>query len=116
MRNIINWLKRVRKLWLEINDKDLLKGLRVCGVETQLSNTQNIPKEKETLKVLVVRGTFSSSFLAPGLVQGAVLQMSGGLDNGTFSFEVLRWLAKGLMCVQALTHNALMCIQVLTQD
>lgn len=93
MRNTINWLKRVRKLWLEIKDKDLLKGLRVCGVETQPSNAQNIPKEKETLKVLVVRSTFSSSFLAPGLVQGAVLQMSGGLDNGTFSFEVTQMVS-----------------------
>lgn len=89
MMNIINWLKRVRKLWLEINDKDLLKGLMVCEVETQLSNAQNIPKEKEKLKVLlIVRSTFISSFLVPGLVQDGILQMSGGLDNGTFSFEV----------------------------
>lgn len=63
MMSIINWLTSVRKLWLEINDKDLLKGLRVCEVETQLSNAQNIPKEKEKLKVLIVRSTFSSSFL-----------------------------------------------------
>lgn len=38
-------------LWLEINDKDLFKGLRVHTPETQLGNTEGVPKKKEKLRV-----------------------------------------------------------------
>ena len=38
----VNGAKGVRRLWLEINDKDLFKSLRVCKPETQLGNTQSV--------------------------------------------------------------------------
>lgn len=34
------------RLWLEMNDKDLVKGLGVCKGKTQLSNTRSFPREK----------------------------------------------------------------------
>ena len=63
--------KRVWRLWLEINDKDLFKALGVCKPETHLSDTQSVLRKEEKLRVLTVKSTFvrriSPEFLASGL-------------------------------------------------
>ena len=46
--------KRIWRLWLEGNDKDLFKALRVCKLEIQLSNDQCVTKKKEKLSILIV--------------------------------------------------------------
>lgn len=43
---------------LEINDKDLFKGLRVCKLKTPPSDTQSFPKKKETVRVLRMNNIF----------------------------------------------------------
>lgn len=75
-RSVSNELKRVWRLWLEINNKELFKGLQVCKPETQLGNTQSIPKKKEKLRVFTGKRIFlrrlSSALLASGLVQDII--------------------------------------------
>lgn len=44
--------KKIRRLWLEVNDKDLLKGLKVYILETKLGNTQSVPRKEEKLRVV----------------------------------------------------------------
>ena len=39
--------------FLEINDKDLFKGLRVCKLETQQGSAHSFPKRKEKLTVFI---------------------------------------------------------------
>lgn len=55
-----------------INDNGLFKGLRVHTLETQLGNTQSLPKKKKKLRVLTVKSAFlsriSPAFSASGLV------------------------------------------------
>lgn len=58
--------KRVRRLWLEINDKHLFQGLRVCQLKTQLGHTQSVPKKNEKLSSFLRR--ISPTFLAFGWV------------------------------------------------
>lgn len=54
------------------NDKDLLKGLRVCKLKAQLGNTQSVLEKKEKLRALIVNSTFlrriSPAILGFGLV------------------------------------------------
>lgn len=38
--------KRVCRLWLKINDKDLFMSVRVCEVDTQLVKTQKCSEEQ----------------------------------------------------------------------
>lgn len=40
-------VKRVSRLWLEINDKDLFQGLSICKLKTLPHNTQSVVKEEE---------------------------------------------------------------------
>ena len=47
--------KRVRRLWLEMNDKDLFKSLRDGKLETQLDNAQRVLEKKENLRVLIMK-------------------------------------------------------------
>lgn len=65
--------KRVRRLWLETNDKDRFEGLRVCKQERQLGNTQSVPKKKEKLRVLRTKRMFlrriGPAFSASGSIQ-----------------------------------------------
>lgn len=53
---------------------------------TGRQNCRSILKKKEKSKVLIVKSTFwriiSPAFLALGLVQDSVSQMSAGLDDG----------------------------------
>ena len=37
----------IKRLWLEINEIDLFKGLGICKLKTLPDNTQNVLKEKE---------------------------------------------------------------------
>lgn len=104
--------KKSGMLWLEIDDKDLLKGLMVCKAEAQPDNSQSVLKEKEKSEVLLRR--IISVFLAHGIVHYGILNdLSSGLDSGTFSLRPFRWLTGCLVYDQALTSNTLMCIQVL---
>lgn len=43
---------------LEINDKDLFKGLRVCKLKTPSGDTQSFPKKKDTVRVLRMNNRF----------------------------------------------------------
>lgn len=70
-------LKRVWNLWLEINNKELFKGLRVCKPEAQLGNMQSVSKKKEKLRVSPEKSTFLRRLrpvsLALGLVRDVIL-------------------------------------------
>lgn len=65
-------LKRVWRLWLEINDKDLLKGLRVCTQETNIrrQKPRSVPMKKEKLRILIPKSTFLRIIRPPLLVLG----------------------------------------------
>lgn len=70
--------KRVRKL--------LLESLSVCKPKTQVGSAQSVPKRKEKLRVLIVKGALlrriSPTFLASKLVQDENLAgCPEGLDN-----------------------------------
>lgn len=66
---------------LEINGKDLFKGLRVCKPDTPLGDTQTVLKKREKLGVLIEKSTFlrkNSLHSQPlGWSGTVVFQMSG---------------------------------------
>lgn len=43
-------MKKVWRLWLELNDKDLFKSFRVCKLGTQLGKTHKCPREERKVK------------------------------------------------------------------
>lgn len=50
-------VKRASRLWLEISDKDLFKGLRICKLKTLADNTQSVLKETEKFESFIVKST-----------------------------------------------------------
>lgn len=50
--------KRVRRPGVEIKDKGLFKGLRICKKKTYLGNPPSVLKKKEALRVPKGESTF----------------------------------------------------------
>lgn len=107
--------KWIRKLWLEISDKDLFKGLEACKPETSLGKNPEI-FQRGKLKLLILRSTFlrrlKPAFLALGLAQYHYQSderqsgrwMPDGLDTWVPWWVTTGW-SGGLMSIQALTRD-----------
>lgn len=70
IESFVDSTNEIRRLWVEMKDKDLFKGLRICKPEQRLGNTNSDPKKKEKSRVLIVKSTFLRR-ISPGLVLDA---------------------------------------------
>lgn len=65
--------KRLCRLWLETNDEDLLKGLRVCKLRTQPGKDLETFQRGKKFNDFIVKSTYlriiSPALTSPRLVQ-----------------------------------------------